>query len=209
MKTFISISVLVVVLVAVLFWATKGAEIKPSFEVGVIHQLDNIKGNPEAKIIITEYSDFQCPACRTYYFLTKELMVEFGDEVAFVYRHFPLTQIHANAEFAARASEAAGKQGKFWEMHDILFEKQSEWSNVADIAPLFESYAKLIDISVEQFRSDWQSREIKDLVRAQKTSAIKLDLPGTPSFFINNKQIENPGSEAFRSIIKEALQKNL
>ena len=123
-----------------------------------------------------------------------------------VYRHFPLTERHANAEFAARAAQAAGKQGKFWEMHDLLFEKQDEWSKVADIEPLFESYANLLGISVEQFKKDWRSVEIKNLVRAEKANAIKLRLQGTPTFFINGKQIENPSTvEAFRAIIKEAL----
>lgn len=209
MKTFIWIGLIVVILAVLMFWGAKGAEIKPAFELGVAHPLDNVKGDPKAKVVVVEYSDFQCPACRAYYPITRELTTEFGGQIAFVYRHFPLIGIHANAELAARAAQAASKQGKFWEMHDLLFEKQEEWAKTADIKPLFRSYASLVDISVDQFETDWNSTEIKNLVKAERTSAIKFGLSGTPSFFINGKQIQNPTSvEAFRASIKEAINKN-
>lgn len=195
------------VLIGIMFWGVKGAtEINPGFELGVVHPLDNIKGNASSSVVIIEYSDFQCPACRVYYSVTKEIMVEYGDRIVFVYRHFPLTSIHANAEFAARAAEAAGKQGKFWEMHDLLFEKQDEWAKVANVQPLFESYATLLGLSVQQFKSDWVSQEVKDFVKAQRAHAVKSGMQGTPSFFINGKQIQNPSSvAAFKDIINSAL----
>ena len=153
-----------------------------------------------------EYSDFQCPACRAYYLVVREVMAEFGSQVALVYRHFPLINIHPNAELAARAAEAAGQQGKFWEMHDLLFEKQNEWSGVANIAPLFESYATLLDISVEQFKTDFVSNDVKALVRAEREHSIKSRLQGTPTFFINGKQIQNPASVLeFKDIVRKAL----
>jgi len=124
----------------------------------------------------------------------------------FVYRHFPLIGIHPNAEFAARAAEAAGKQGKFWEMHDLLFEKQDEWAKAPDVESKFESYATLLNISIEQFKTDWVSKEVKDFVKTQRMHAIKSGLQGTPSFFINGKQIQNPASvQAFKILINEAL----
>jgi len=207
MKTFIWIGGIMVVLIVLMIWGVKGASVNTSFEVGVVNPIDNVKGNASSSVIIIEYSDFQCSACRTYYSITRQLMAEFGGEIAFVYRHFPLTGIHANAEFAARVAQAAGKQGKFWEMHDLLFEKQDEWAKTANVEPLFESYATLLGISVEQFRVDWTSQDVKDFVRAQRAHAIKLGLQGTPSFFINGEQIKNPSSvEEFRSIIQKALQ---
>ena len=87
-----------------------------------------IKGNADAEVVLVEYSDLQCPACRAVFPIIQELDQEFGDELRIEYRHFPLTQIHQHAELAARATEAAGVQGKFWEMHDLLFEKQPIWS---------------------------------------------------------------------------------
>lgn len=208
MKNFIWIGGIIVILIALMFWGVRGAgSIEPPFELGTVHPLDHVKGNASSSIVMIEYSDFQCPACRTYYLVMRELAVEFGDRVAFVYRHFPLTGIHANAEFAARAAEAAGKQGKFWEMHDLLFEKQDEWAKVADIEPIFDSYAALVGISVEQFKTDFRSKEVKDFIKAERTSAIKFGLQGTPSFFINGGQIQNPSSiEAFRTIIDDAIK---
>jgi len=210
MKNIIWIVVIVVVVGGLYFLFTGGggAKIEPPFEVGLLHPLDNVKGNASSSVVVMEYSDFQCPACRTYYPIFRQLVQEFGGEVAFVYRHFPLTQIHPNAEFAARASEAAGRQGKFWEMHDLLFEKQAEWSGLSDIAPMFASYATLLGLDVEKFNFDWRSREVKDFVAAQRVHAVKSGLQGTPSFFINGEQIQNPNSlETFRGVILGALRR--
>lgn len=210
MKTFIWIGVVVLVFAAFLFWGTDRNTIKPPFEMNAVHPLDHVKGDPKAKVLIVEYSDFQCPACRNYYPITREIEAEFENKIAFVYRHFPLNNIHANAEFAARASEAAGKQGKFWEMHDLLFEKQAEWADTADIKPLFQSYASLIGISVDQFLVDWNSQEVKNIVKTERNHALKSGLQGTPSFFVNGKQIQNPTStDAFRIIINEALKNSI
>lgn len=135
-------------------------------------------------------------------------MQEFEKEVAFVYRHFPLSQIHANAEFAARAAEAARQQGKFWEMHDMLFEKQNEWAEVNDIETLFLAYAKLIGLDQEKFKTDWRSKEVKDFVASQKTHALSSGLQGTPTFFVGGEKINNPTSaDEFRSLIRKALDK--
>lgn len=206
MKNFIWLGGIIIAIVVLMFWGKGSQNIEPAFEVGVIHPQDHIKGNASSTVVIMEYSDFQCPACRSYYPVVREVMAEFGDRVALVYRHFPLIGIHPNAELAARAAEAASRQGKFWEMHDLLFEKQNEWASVANVAPMFESYATLIGLSVEQFKTDFVSKEVKDFVRAQRAHAVKAGLQGTPSFFINGKQIQNPSSVLlFKEIIKNAL----
>lgn len=206
-KSYIWIGGIVVILIVLMIWSVKGTtEIKPPFELGVVHPLDNVTGNASSSVLMIEYSDFECPACRSYSGVVKQLLVEFGSKIAFVYRHFPLTEIHPNAELAARAAQAAGKQGKFWEMHDLLFEKQDEWAQAADPEPLFESYSKLLNISTEQFKTDFGSKEIINFVRAERADALKLGLQGTPTFFINGKQIQNPSSvDAFRTIIKDTI----
>src|SRR3989344_2713566 len=94
--------------------------------VDAVSAEDWLKGNRDAQVVLIEYSDFQCPACAFYYPLLKNLTEEFGDKIAMVYRHFPLPN-HQNAKPAAYAAEAAGRQGKFWEMHDMVFENQEEW----------------------------------------------------------------------------------
>jgi protein-disulfide isomerase len=212
MKSYIWMGGIIIVLIALMFWAVKGTDTSintgPVFDVGVISSLDNVEGNAKSKVIITEYSDFECPACRTYYMMMKEIMVQYGDRVAFIYRNFPLTEIHENAEFAARAAQAAGKQGKFWEMHNLLFEKQDEWAKAVNAGPLFESYANLLGISAGQFKTDIESKEVGDFVRAQRVSAIELKLQGTPTFFINAAKVDqNPASvSSFKVLIDDALK---
>ena len=206
MTKYIWIGVIIVALIGLIFLGKAGASVEPPFEAGILHPMDNVRGNLESSVVVMEYSDFQCPACKTYYPVTRQLMTEFEDRVIFVYRHFPLTNVHSNAEFAARAAEAAGRQGKFWEMHDLLFEKQGEWSTVSDVVPMFETYATLLGISVDRFDSDLGSSEVKNFVKAQKAHAIKSGLQGTPTFFVNGQQIENPTSvDQFRTIINNAL----
>lgn len=209
-KTFIWIGGIVVVIILLMLWGKNSSSIEPPFVLGVVHPQDNIKGNASSSVVVMEYSDFECPACRAYYPIMREIMTEFKDQATFVYRHFPLISIHPNAEFAAQASEAARKQGKFWEMHDLLFEKQEEWSDEVNVKPMFESYAKLLGISVEQFKSDMASPEVKNFVAAQRVHAVKSGLRGTPTFFVNGKQIENPNSfDQFKSIMREAISSQL
>lgn len=164
------------------------------------------RGNDSAKAILIEYSDFQCPACGSYYSLVKALHEEFGDSLLVVYRHFPLSQIHANAEPACRAAEAAGKQGKFWEMHDLLFERQKEWSNDRNAAGTFAAYATALGLDTGRFINDFNSREVKEGVAADYESGFRAGIAGTPTFFLNGKKIQNPRSyEEFKKIISESL----
>jgi protein-disulfide isomerase len=207
-KTFIWIGLILIVAFLLMMSGRGGPKMDIPFEVGVLHPLDNTKGNLEASVVVMEYSDFQCPACRSYYPMVRQLITEFEDRAIFVFRHFPLLSIHPNAEFAARAAEAAGQQDRFWEMHDILYEKQNEWARVANVTPLFESYATLLALDLEKFKTDFSSDTVKDFVRAQRIHAVQSGLQGTPSFFVDGEQIRNPGSyDEFRSIILQALNK--
>lgn len=168
------------------------------------------KGARDAKVTLVEYSDFECGACAAYYPIVQALLEEFGAKVQFVYRHFPLRQIHASAEYAARASEAAGKQGKFWEMHDLLFEKQSEWSAVYSGTTIFEEYASVLGLDVARFANDMTSKEVGDKVERDYASGLKSGVNSTPTFFLNGKKIATPRSYAeFESIIKQALDENI
>ena len=166
---------------------------------------DWIKGNKEAKIVITEYSDFQCPACASYYGVVKQIHKDFGDRIAFFYRHFPLRQIHANAEIAALSAEAAGKQGKFWEMHDMIFENQKKWEGEKNAGEIFIKYGEDLGLNIEKFKQDLDSKEVKDKVEADYQSGIKAGVNHTPTFFLNGAEIQNPRSyEEFKNIINEA-----
>jgi len=178
---------------------------QPALLLDAVSATDWLKGEKEAKTILVEYSDFQCPACANYYPVVKQLAQDFGDKLQIVYRHFPLRQIHKNADASAYAAEAAGKQGKFWEMHDMIFENQSEWANKYSVEEIFAQYAVSLGLNLEKFKSDFNSKEVKDKVENDYLSGIRSNVNATPTFFLNGKKILNPRSyDEFKTIINQA-----
>lgn len=176
--------------------------------VAPVSEKDITKGENKAKVTLIEYSDFQCPACAVYYPLTKQLMTDFGDKIYFVYRFFPLRQIHKNAGISSQAAYAANLQGKFWEMHDILFENQNSWSTLPNPQDEFLTYAKKISLDVNKFKADLNSDETKKFVSDEENQGISEGINSTPTFFINGVKIQNPQNyEEFKKIIDDELNK--
>ncbi len=172
-----------------------------------VSETDNIIGAENALVTIVEYSDLQCPACRAFAPLVKQMLEDNPDTVRLVYRHFPLAQ-HQYAQVAAYAAEAAGNQGKFFEYHDILFDAQDEWSVAEDVKPLFIEYASDLELDVDQFTADMDSAEVKAKVDADLASGVAAGVNSTPSFYVNGEKIRNPSSaESFQQIIDDAVQK--
>lgn len=167
---------------------------------------DWVKGNGEAPATLIEYTDFQCPACGAYYPILDQLSKEQGDKLRIVIRHYPLIQIHKNALPSARAAEAAGRQGKFWEMYDLLFANQEEWSEAADpVKSIFPAYAGRIGLDVEKFKADMADPSLDEKINQDRGTGNELKIAGTPSFFLNGKKLENPTSlEAFKKVIEKA-----
>lgn len=167
-----------------------------------ISQSDWFLGKNDAKVVLVEYGDYQCPACAAYHPFTKQLAQEFGESIAFVYRYFPLRTIHKNADITAQAAEAAGKQAKFWEMHDMLYTNQKSWENADNAEEIVTGYAKSLGLNIDQFKADLNSQAVKDKVQADYESGQKAQIQGTPTFFVNGKSIQNPLSyDEFRSIL--------
>lgn len=180
----------------------------PAITVDTLNTEDWVKGNRDAKIVLIEYSDFQCPACAFYHPILKKISEEFGDKIAITYRHFPLP-IHQNAKPAAYASEAAGKQGKFWEMHDLIFDNQKEWKDSRKPQEIFMSFAQTLELDTEQFKNDFASKEIKTKIDNAYQASLRLGLNSTPTFFLNGKKIINPRTyEDFRNVIIQAINEN-
>jgi len=167
---------------------------------------DHTKGNPKATVILIEYSDFQCSACKSYYSILKQLNQEFSDQIQFVYRHFPLRQTHLYAQLAAQAAEAAGKQNKFWEMHDLLFENQKEWSEEKNAKKTFIKYAELLELDLDKFKNDLNSKEVKNKIQVDYQSGTKSGVNSTPSLFLNNKKLSNPKNyDNLKNIIQSSI----
>ncbi|OGF63404.1 hypothetical protein A2926_03960 [Candidatus Giovannonibacteria bacterium RIFCSPLOWO2_01_FULL_44_40] len=166
-----------------------------------VSEQDWWKGNKNAQIVLIEYSDFQCPACAIYYPLVNKLSEELGDKISFVYRHFPLKQ-HQNAEPAAWAAEAAGRQGKFWEMHDLIFENQKIWSDQKNAEELFIKYAEALSLDMAKFKEDVGSKEINEKVESDYQSGLRAGVDSTPTFFLNGKRIQNSQNyEEFKNAV--------
>lgn len=174
-------------------------------EVLQIAENEWIKGNVNAPVTIIEYSDFQCPACASYAPVLRSLSQEYPDDLRIVYRHFPLVTVHANAIAAARAAEAAGKQGRFWEMHDMLFSNQDQWSSDGSPKDKFTAYAKDIGLDEEKFLEDLKAKDVEDAVDHDLAAANQLRLNSTPSFFLNGEKVAPAGFEAFKGLIDEKI----
>lgn len=182
---------IVVVIIAVVFLFRTTTPPVGDFEplsLTSIAPTDHVKGNPDASILIVEYSSLQCPACAFYAPQVSAFIEQYGDEVAFVFRHFPLKQIHRNAVEAARATEAAARQGAFWEMKDLIFENQNEWSNLGSPRALFRQYAVELGLDGDQFMSDIRDPEIAGIVEHSYRSAVGYNFRGTPTFILNGQQ---------------------
>ncbi len=172
-----------------------------------IRENDHILGNPEkAKVIIYEYSDFECPACKAFYPIVKNLKEKYGDEIAVVYRHFPLIEIHPKALYASQAAESAGKQGKFWEMHDLLFSRQDEWKNSQNFKELFMKYAQELNLDLKKFEEDYESQEVKNKILEERKEALSLGLNSTPSFFVNNRLVNLTSFDSLEKEIEKEIE---
>ncbi|MBI5400616.1 MAG: thioredoxin domain-containing protein [Candidatus Yonathbacteria bacterium] len=170
-----------------------------------LDQTDHTKGSKTPKVTFVEYSDFQCPACGAYYPMLEEMFAEYKDRISFTYRHFPLPQ-HKNALPAAYASEAAGNQGKFWEMADLIFKNQSDWSESISAQIIFEGYAQKIGLNIAQFKTDMKSDAVKARVERDRKSGQLSNIDHTPTFFINGKIATNPRSkEELKALIEYAI----
>lgn len=183
---FIAVTIGVLAGVGGLLWQFGQAGEKPVADVAgdSVHRLGS------GEVVLVEFSDFQCPACQSVQEPLKQILKKFDGKVTFVYRHFPLISIHKNAMMAAYAAEAADLQGKFWEFHDMLFEKQSEWSGLSDPRDKFGEYVAQIEIDIDKFKSDLESQVVKDRVAVDLLATTRYRLSGTPTFFVNGVKTE-------------------
>ena len=149
-----------------------------------VNSSDHHHGNVNATITLVEYGDFECPYCGRAHPLVKRLLKEKGNEVHFVFRNFPLQEIHPHAYASALAAEAAGNQGKFWEMHDMIFENQDKL-NTSYLLSLAEG----LGLDLAQFTKDLKSDKVQSKIEADFESGIRSGVNGTPTFFLNGSPV--------------------
>ncbi len=156
-----------------------------------ISELDHLRGSPDAPAVLVEYGDFECPYCGAAYAVLKKLEREMPDMLAVVFRQFPLVEVHPHAELAAEAAEAAGAQGRFWRMHDVLFEHQDALAP-ADLV----RYATALHLDVKQFAADVSAHAFLPRIRNDMKGGLLSGVKGTPAFFINGVLHEGGHDEA-------------
>ncbi len=181
---------------------------------------DHVYGNKNSKVILVEYGDFECPACGAAYPQVKAVTHEYKNQIAYVFRNFPLTTIHPNAQAAAAAAEAAGLQGKYWQMHDKLYETQNDWSSASTSqrGSLFEGYAKSLGLNVSEFDNALNSGNsgILQKIRFDQALGNKLGVNATPTLYLDGTPLNDQlGSDLtsgtgskLRSLINAELKKN-
>ena len=186
---------------------TSGQPTQPTQPIKISLDDDPVRGNPDAPITILEFSDFQCPFCARFYVQTlpsiKEEYIDTG-KVNFVYRDFPIQSIHPNALPAAVAAECANEQGKYWEYHDILFEKQNSWAKLDTdtLISTFSQYANDVGLKEDQFGSCLETGKYLEEIQHDLNDGRSYDITGTPGFFIGNEEIgfvKVSGAQPFES----------
>ena len=163
--------------------------------------------NTSADVVLTEYSDYQCPACAYFHPIVNKMEQDFGDRLHVEYRYFPLNS-HQFGALSARAAQAARNQGKFKSMHDLLFENQQQWASSGNPQPIFVNYARELGLNVEQFKEDLNSAETQRLVMEDKQEGQAAGVNATPTFFINGDKLEqNPRTyEQFKALVEQHLK---
>lgn len=165
------------------------------------------RGPRKAPVTLEVYGDFQCPSCATATFIIDELEKEYGDKMRVAFHQFPLA-MHRHAVKAAMAAEAAGLQGHFWEMHDMLYKYQSVWSRSSDPTAFFAAYAESIGLDAGQFAMDARSPEVQARIISNGDAGVARGVKNTPTIFINGIEVQNGfRRENLRQAIEEALAK--
>ncbi|MFH1749716.1 MAG: thioredoxin domain-containing protein [bacterium] len=204
---FIVVVLVTAALLFFLFWKKSDSNSNSNSNTnGDIKIGDNyILGPEDASITIIEFSEFQCPYCKTNAEVVKKILVKYPDNIQYVFRDFPL-DMHQNANAAAYAAEAAGKQGKYFEYHDMLFEMQDDWSSLNDPTNKFIEYAKILELDTDKFQKDMESKNIADNIQDDLTYGQTLNITGVPALYINGSQLV--GAQTFEAL-EEIVLENL
>jgi len=206
-KILLSIALGAIILAVILFKFTG----QPTTQAPLVERTGTyIKGSPAARVTVTEFADFQCPACRVANDISNKILAAYPNDVKFVFRHFPLSG-HVHAMISAQAAEAAGAQGKFWEMHDLLYEKQAEWGDTTkplsrqQVLDVYKGYAQQIGLDQAAFVQAIENNAFADVINQDMSAGSASGVNATPSFFVNNILVGQPSFEAIKSEIDKAL----
>jgi protein-disulfide isomerase len=179
--------------------STSASSTKPS---------EHIEGLGKDNVTLVEYGDYECPYCEEYFTTVTQIQEQYNNQIYYQFRNFPLTSIHPNAFAGARAAEAAGIMGKYWQMHDLLYAYSNwdVWSTSSDPSTYFYQYAQELGLNVTKFKTEFASSQVNNLINADITAGNKLNIQGTPTFYLDGKQIQPaPTVASFEGFINSAI----
>ena len=206
LKTLLIIGGVIVLIVGILIAVSQYKSSQaPVASEAVLREDSHITGPEDAAVTLVEFGDFQCPACASAKPIVEQLQADFPDDLRFSFRNFPLMSIHPNATRASEAAEAAAVQGKFWEMHDILYEQQSAWSGMANPTEQFKAYAEQLELDMDQFNRDLTNSEVTGRVTRDFNDGGALGVNSTPTFYLNGEKVENYSYEILKSQIEAII----
>lgn len=215
-KQFMAVIVAVILVFIAIFAFGNKSTNTPTSGNGKVSQ--HVEGLGQAHVTLVEYGDYECPYCGEYFPIVKQVVQQYYNQITFQFRNFPLTSIHPNAFAGARAAEAASLQGQFWQMHDLLYEQNeiyyanneptNNWVGASNPLTYFDQFAKQLGLNLTKFNQDYASNQVNGTINADMAAGNKLNIDGTPTFFLDGKQI-NVGESAaqFQSLINAAIAK--
>lgn len=213
----ITFAVVVIAVFGGIIWLGKGNETTFKGDAAKIITdgpiADHIRGTTDQKVTLIEYGDFQCPGCRNMYVTVHELTEKYKGKVTFIFRHMPLTNLHPNALAASTAAEAAGKQGKFFDMHDMLYMTQDAWktASISERSQIFQNYAQQLGLNVDKFKNDLSSKDITEKInRDIATGKNTFKVSATPTFVLNGQKVDEKTAVdpvALTKLLDEAVAK--
>ncbi|HEX7368171.1 MAG TPA: thioredoxin domain-containing protein [Candidatus Saccharimonadales bacterium] len=212
-KSFWAVIVAIVIVLGGIFWLTSSKGSSPSSS-GNAQPTNHVEGSTSTGVKLVEYGDYECPYCAEYYSTVKQVASQYSSQIQFQFRNLPLTQIHQNAFAGARAAEAAALQGKFWQMHDLLYEnnqynEQTGWVVSQDpLDDYFVAYAQQLGLNIAKFKTDFASEQVNNVINADVAAFKKTGAEeATPTFFLDGKQIQ-PGNTVadFQKYINAAIK---
>lgn len=211
-KRFWGILLVIAVIVVGAIWASDRKAAAPTSNTP---PTNHVEGQGKSGVKLVEYGDYECPICEEYYPVVKQVQAQFASQIYFQFRNLPLTSIHPNAFAGARAAEAASLMGKFWQMHDLLYDNQNTWANSSNPQPFFNGYAQQLGLNVTKFKQNMASDKVNNAINADVAAFGKTgQQEATPSFFLDDKYVGNaelidnsgqPSAQKFANVINAEI----
>lgn len=190
-KRFLAILAAIIIIFVGIFAFSKGSD-NNSSSGSSSQPTNHVQGQGKSGVTLVEYGDYQCPVCLRYYPGMKQIAAKYNEQIYFQFRNLPLVGNHPNAFAGARAAEAAALQNKFWEMHDKLYENQSEWADSNNPLSFFKTYAQQLGLDINKFSTDYASSQVNNSINADIAAFTKTGQPqATPTFFLDGKPLVN------------------